>query len=962
MMSAYSLRKMADLEPGDHLCVLYETEEEHRALLTPFLRRGLERGEKVLYIVDARTAETVLGYLRDDGLEVEPYLSSGQLSVLTADNVYMREGAFDPDGMISLLRSETEQALAEGYSALRVTGEMSWALRGLPGSERLIEYEAKLNEFFPGSKCLAVCQYDRRSFDPAVLLDILSTHPIAIVGTEVYDNFYYTPPTEFLGHDPSAARLRYCLDNLAERQRVEEALRESEARYRALVEQIPAAIYSAALDELSTTLYFSPQIEKMLGFPQAEWVADPDLFLKQLHPDDRERVLAELTSSRASGEPFKSEYRLFARDGSVVWFRDEAVVVRDGDGNPLFLRGIMLDITERKRAEDALLRSEERYRTLFEESRDAIYIIDRGGEFVSVNQSALNLFAYTREEMIGLNGCEVYAHPGDWHSFRQEIEQKGFVRGYEAKLRKKDGTEMVCLLTSTVRRANDGSILGYQGIIRDITEHKTSEEMRKRYEFIANTSRDFMTLVGKNCVYEAVNESYCRAHNKTREEIIGHTVVDVWGEERFLAQIKAHLEKCLAGSEASFQGWFEFAALGLRCFDVAYYPYYDDEGTVTHAVVVSRDITERQRAAEALRESEERYRSFVHNFQGIAYQGEMSFVPIFFHGAVEEITGYTEDEFIAGKPRWDQVIHPDDLPKIYEDAGKIRSIPSYSTDREYRILRKDGQVRWVHEVIQNICDDSGKPTAVRGALYDVTEHKQMQQSLLRSERLAAMGQLATALAHEINNPLQAIYNHLELVLDFALEPEMRERSLQICHQEVRRLAEITQRVLKFARPDIGGVRCPASIPDLVQQTLALVGKQLQQARIQVTTDFPADLPPVLAAPDQIVQVLLNLIVNAPDVMPDGGLIHITAHVDRDVMVFTLTNNGPPIPAEHIERIFEPFFTTKPGSTGLGLSISHSIIQQHGGTIGAENLPDGQGVTFTITLPIAHPDEGQGAAA
>jgi DNA-binding response OmpR family regulator/signal transduction histidine kinase len=220
-----SLRTIGNLGPGDHLCCLYETEEEHRAVLTPFLRQGLERGEKVLYIVDARTAETVLGYLRDDGLDPESYLASGQLTILTADDAYLKEGVFDPEGMIALLRVETEQALGEGYAALRVTGEMSWALRELPGSERLIEYEAKLNEFFPGSKCLAICQYDRRAFDPELLLDVLSTHPAAVVGAEVYDNFYYMPPAEFLSHEPRAAQLRHWVENLAERKRVVETTR-----------------------------------------------------------------------------------------------------------------------------------------------------------------------------------------------------------------------------------------------------------------------------------------------------------------------------------------------------------------------------------------------------------------------------------------------------------------------------------------------------------------------------------------------------------------------------------------------------------------------------------------------------------------------------------------------------------------------------------------------------------------
>jgi len=268
---------IADLGPGDHLCYLYETEEEHRAVLTPFLRQGLERGEKVLYIADAHTPETILGYLRNNpstalrhgsgqgsgqGLDVKPYLARGQLVILTCDDAYLREGVFDPEGMIALLRADTERALAEGYSALRVTGEMTWALQGLPGSERLIEYEAKLNEFFgsaepqdgasgrglaeaPGSKCLAICQYDRRRFAPPVLLDVLRTHPIAVVGTVIYNNLYYIPPADLLGSDLPAATLRRWVQNLAERKRAERELQQSLKKLQITLEGTIHALASA---------------------------------------------------------------------------------------------------------------------------------------------------------------------------------------------------------------------------------------------------------------------------------------------------------------------------------------------------------------------------------------------------------------------------------------------------------------------------------------------------------------------------------------------------------------------------------------------------------------------------------------------------------------------------------------------------------------------------------------------
>lgn len=182
------------ISKGDHLCCIYKTEEEQREVLTPFLRQGLEQGEKVLYIVDSHTPDTVLSYLRNDELDVEAYLPSGQLVILSSDDFYMHRGLFDPDRLIALLEQETDRALAEGYPALRITGQMTWSLRGLPGCERLIEYEARLNEFFPGSQCSAICQYDRRRFSPEVLLKVLGTHPISIIGMDIYDNIYYIPP------------------------------------------------------------------------------------------------------------------------------------------------------------------------------------------------------------------------------------------------------------------------------------------------------------------------------------------------------------------------------------------------------------------------------------------------------------------------------------------------------------------------------------------------------------------------------------------------------------------------------------------------------------------------------------------------------------------------------------------------------------------------------------------------
>lgn len=281
MITTRPLRTLTDLTPGDHLCCLYETEEQHRAVLTPFMRQGLERHEKMFYIVDARTAKTILGYLQDDGLDPQPYLASGQLAILTRHDAYMREGVFDPDRMIALLRAETEQALAKGYAALRVTGEMTWALRGLPGSERLIEYETKLNEFFPGSQCLAICQYDRRRFDPAVLLDVLRTHPVAVIGTEIYDTFYYIPPEELLGRSRPAAELRRWLQHLVERKRAEEA-------YRTLVDQ---SLQGLVIVQDFRIVFANAAFAEISGYTLEELLSLASEQVRALvHPEDQAQV------------------------------------------------------------------------------------------------------------------------------------------------------------------------------------------------------------------------------------------------------------------------------------------------------------------------------------------------------------------------------------------------------------------------------------------------------------------------------------------------------------------------------------------------------------------------------------------------------------------------------------------------------------------------------------------------
>jgi PAS domain S-box-containing protein len=355
------------------------------------------------------------------------------------------------------------------------------------------------------------------------------------------------------------------------------------------------------------------------------------------------------------------------------------------------------------------------------------------------------------------------------------------------------------------------------------------------------------------------------------------------------------------------------------------------------------EVARRERVEQALRESEERARALLNASTDVALLLDPDGIVVALNEAAARSMDESPNELVG-------ICAYDLFPPDVAERRK-----SYAN----RVLRSGKPVRFEDEregrrfdhTVYPVLNAQGKVVQLAIFARDITERRRAEQLATQAERLAAMGWLAAAIAHEINNPLQAIQTNLELALDFDLEPDEHAKHLDVVRQEIERMAEITRRVLDLARP-ADDTRYPVSIAHMVEKTLKLVGKQLELAHIYVTTDFPIDLPPAFVAPDQIIQVLLNLSANAIEAMSDGGRLHVTARADENRLELVLTNDGPPLSAEHIEHIFDPFFTTKPKGTGLGLTISHNIIHRHGGEISVENLKGDRGVAFTITLPIA----------
>jgi signal transduction histidine kinase len=236
---------------------------------------------------------------------------------------------------------------------------------------------------------------------------------------------------------------------------------------------------------------------------------------------------------------------------------------------------------------------------------------------------------------------------------------------------------------------------------------------------------------------------------------------------------------------------------------------------------------------------------------------------------------------------------------------------------------------------------------------DVTGRKRAEEHAAQAERLAAMERMAGALAHEINNPLQAIESSLGLVLDSPLGEEERWSYLQYVRVEVERLKALTSHVLDFTRPL--RLKCQSTaVAEIVHRTLGLVGGRLRDSDIQVHVDVPDDLPRVFASADHMVHVLLNLVLNAVDAMPEGGRLNVAARGCGERVELTVADTGRGISPDVLPSLFDPFCTTKEGGTGMGLAVSRSIVQQYGGTITADNAPGG-GAVFTIVLPQASAD-------
>ncbi len=722
---------LEDLKPHDHLCLIYETQDEWREAVVTFITIGLKRGEKCVYVADTSTAEQVRDYLGREGVDVAAAEQKGQLVILSADETYLRDGSFDPDRMISLLTEMTGKAVAEGYPALRGTAEMTWVLRGLPGSEKLLEYESKLNSFFPHHPCLVICQYDRWKFDPEVIRGVVMTHPLVVRGRRVFRNFYYIPPEEFAQQRHVEREVQHMLNNLER-----ELLAEERTRFFAsIIEMSSQPVVISDADR--RLLMWNPAFARLVRYTEEE-LHRVSTTIKLTPPEWREADEKAIAEIRRTGLPQRYEKEYIRYDGTRVPVEILRHGLRDETGSIRYFFSFVTDITERRLAQRNLRLSEARFRELFENTSSgvAVYEARNNGDdfiFVAFNRAAERIERIRREEVLGRSVLRVFPGVKEFGLFEvfQRVWRTGVPEHHPVSFYR-DG-RIAGWRENYVYRLPSGEVVA---VYEDMTERRQAEqalrESEERYRAVVETAAD--AIISWDADDRIV------AWNRAAEKMFGYTAEEAIElcQSQMIAEGTRQMHE-LGRRRAAESGRLAFSGrpifgMGLRK-DGTEFP---TEVSITTCTIggrliftgIMRDITERKKLTDALARSEALYRGLVETAAaGVAtsdVNGRLTLV----NDALCRMLGYSREELL-GTPIT-RFVHPEDLPEMLRKYREVIAGTASDTLLEFRAVRKDGGIVWFYTCPKPVIAD-GRFTGFVAIITDITRRRQAENALRASE-------------------------------------------------------------------------------------------------------------------------------------------------------------------------------------------------------------------------------------
>lgn len=604
--------------------------------------------------------------------------------------------------------------------------------------------------------------------------------------------------------------------------------------------------------------------------------------------------------------------------------------------------------------------SEKKYRTLAQDSADLIFVV-QNNKLKYANTKTYETMLYSPEELDGFNVSNLI-YPTYRDVFMRNIKMKlrgEDVSNYDLMLINKNGGTVVLDVSSLLTEYGGMSAVLIIG--RDVTGRKKADEEMLRLGAAVKSLNSAVTITDMNRKITYINPTHKKVFGYDLEELVGkqNSVLYPFDDPSGISN-KIYEAVLIVGWEGE--------RLAMRK-NGEVFPVYektsvvkDKDGRQIAIVSVVEDISIRKRLEQALIESEERYRTLVETAKSAIISIDKEGTIILFNPAAEELFGYTIEE-IRGKEL--AILMPERYRDLYR-VGLRSCIETGISDIlgrtiEFVGLKGSGEEFPIQVSIS--ASKIGGHAVFTAIIFDITERKNLQEQLIQSEKMAAVGQLISGVTHEINNPLTVVMGYAEVLLS---EPNLdtgARRALHSIYDESNRCKKVVQNLLSFARKH-SPEKEYAYINEVLERTLNLKEYDLRKSKVEVIKNLETNLPALMVDPNQIQQVFLNLINNAEQAMAENDgrrQLVIESRVkngenrinpEGKVVEISFSDNGMGIPNKNLNKIFDPFFTTKPvgKGTGLGLSVSYGIIKEHGGEIYALS-EDGKGATFVIELPM-----------
>lgn len=610
-----------------------------------------------------------------------------------------------------------------------------------------------------------------------------------------------------------------------------------------------------------------------------------------------------------------------------------------------------------------------RLRLIFESVNDMLVLMDTEGRILEVNSQVKDVSGYEKEELIGKKiddlGHIMSPHGLDlaMESFKKKIAGIE-VPSYEAEITRKDGSPMTVEISAAVVK-KEGDIVGNLVIARDVTVRKEAEaELRQsetRYRLLAENASDVIWTVDVSCpdrltyispsVTRLLGYSVEEAMSKKMEEIFTHAsyelAMKVLAEEMAAEDKKRH-ERTLVSRVLELE--LNHADGSIVSIEVNYSFIRGPDERPLKILAVARDITERKRMEGKIERAAREWRTTFDSITDWIYILDSDFKFTRVNKAFAATFGKKPKELL-GRTCYELVHNTSEpVPRCPHQKTLLNKRPATAEFFEPNL-----EV-YLEMSTSPIFDENGKVSSTVHITRDITERKHMQEQLLMTDRLASIGELASGVAHELNNPLTSVIGFSQLLMN-GDAPGSVKKDLEVVHSEAQRAAGIVKNLLAFARKH-EPVRQVSQINNIIEDVLKLRAYEQKANNIEVDRRFASELPEIMVDYFQMQQVFLNIIINAEYSMTQAhnkGTLTITTERINKVIRISFSDDGSGISKEDLSRIFNPFFTTKDvgRGTGLGLSICHGIVTEHGGSIYTESEL-GKGSAFIVELPVSPP--------